>query len=183
MEVAHGPDHLLDLEFAEGTITTSSGQRVYTLPSDFRRFAEKPYFYRNNTNYLMPQFPGGRDNLKISVSNYKTNSGEPAWWYWEPATNKSIGLYSVPDNSYTYTYDYEKSVMVELATDELPFQTKEENYTFCTMASRRFSFMFERADNIQTRLEADAMYNNAKARLKRLMRPTNPPRAYGRAYI
>lgn len=183
IELSAGPEHLLDLEFATGTLTTSNGQRIYSLASNFIRFSEKALFYDASRNYHLPEFPGGRRRLKQAIPNYQSQSGNPNWWYWEPSTNKSVAFYLVPDGTYTLTYDYERSVMVDLATDELPFQTSEEAYTFCTLAARRFKFMFERAENLQVSLPADAIYRHAYSRLRSLLRPTNPPKGYGRVYI
>ncbi len=183
IELSSGPDHLLDLEFNTGTITTSNGVRVYALASGFIRFSEKALFYDSSRNYHIPEWPGGRRRLKQAIPNYQSQSGNPNWWYWEPSTNKSVAFYLVPDSAYTLTYDYEASVMVENATDELPFQVSDEAYTFCTLAARRFKFMFERAENVQMTLRADNMYQNAYGRLRRLLRPTNPPKGYGRVYI
>ena len=175
-------DSMLDLELAEGTLATSAGQRVYNLANDFVRFEGDAYFYKASQNYLIAQYPGGRRQLKSEIYDYKTQSGDPNWWYWEPSSRKKVGFYQVPDAVYNYTYDYQRSVYVSTETDEMPFHTNEEVDAFCQMATRRFKFSFERSDNAQMRLESDVLYQSAKTRLYNLMRPTTPRLNYGRIY-
>lgn len=175
-------DNMLDLELAEGTIATSAGQRVYNLASDFVRFEGDAFFYKAESNFLISQYPGGRRTLKRTIYDYKSQTGDPHWWYWEPSSRKKVGFYQVPDGVYNYTYDYQRSVYVEVETDEMPFHNREEADTFCQMAGRRFKFSFERAENIQVSMQMDALYQNAKARLYNLMRPTTARLNYGRVY-
>ena len=176
-------DSMIDLEFAQGTITTSNGARLYDLPSDFIRFAWDAFFYESSSNNIIPEYPGGQRRLRREIYNYKTQTGSPNWWYWEPSSKKKVGFYQVPNGSYSYTYDYQRSVYVTVEADEMPFHNQEEADTFCHMAGRRFKFLFERAENVQMSLMSDAIYTNSKTRLYNLMRPTTPRRAYGRAYV
>ena len=173
----------IDLEYASSTLTTSNGARVYSMPSDFVRFADYPFFYRGSTNYLIYEYPGGRQRLRREIPNYQSQAGQPNWWYWERAASKKVAFYQVPDGAYTLTFEYQRSVYVSLATDYLPFELQEEADTFCDMASRRFKYMFERADNVQYRLDQDMMYQSARSTLYNLMQPRPPRKTYGRAYV
>lgn len=175
-------ERLIDLELAEGTLTTSNGARVYDLAADFVRFAGTAFFYKSASNRQLFEYPGGRNGLRSSIFDYKTQSGEPNWWYWEPSTKKKVGFYQVPDGAYTYTYDYERSVYVSVAADEIPLHNQEEADTFCQMAARRFKFMYERVENLPQALQSDPIYINAKTRLYNLMNYKQPRRAYGRFY-
>jgi len=176
-------ERLIDLELLEGSITTSSGVRAYALPTNFIRFSEDAFFYRASSNRLVPEYPGGRAKLRREIYDYKTQMGEPNWWYCEPSTQKTVGFFQVPNQAITYTYDYQRSLYVSVAADEMPFHNQEEADSFCQMASRRFKYMFERAENVQVRVENDAIYKSAKTRLYNLFRPTRAPRAYGRMYV
>lgn len=175
-------ERLIDLELAEGTLTTSAGARVYDVASNFIRFAGTAFLYKADANRQIYEYPGGRDGLRSTIFDYKSQSGEPNWWYWEPSSKKRIGLYQVPDKAYTYTYDYERSVYVTVEADEIPMHNQEEADTFCQMAARRFKFLYERVENLPAALQQDPMYTNAKSRLYNLMHPKQPRRAYGRSY-
>ena len=94
-------------------------------------------------------------------------------------------LLSSSDAAYTYSYDYERSVMVEVASDTMPFHNDEENYAFCQMAARRFKFMFEDVKgeaDIRAILESDVSYRRARVRLIAFMRGQNPSRRYRAVY-
>ncbi len=176
-------DSMLDLEFFAATLSTTNGVRVYDLPADFIRFEGDAFFYKSSSNFILTEYPGGRRALKRSIYDYKSQTGDPHWWYWEPSAKKRIGFYQVPNGMYTYDFDYQRSVYVTAEIDELPFHNQEEADTFCQMAGRRFKYLFERAENLQTVLGNDAMYQNAKSRLYNLMRPTPSRQAYGRVFI
>jgi hypothetical protein len=176
-------DQLMPLEFIEGSITTSAGQRVYDLPSGFTRFAGRAFFKKSGVNRLITYYPGGRDRLRETIYDYKTQTGEPNWFYWEHGSRKKVGLYQVPDSAITYTYDYQRSVYVTVEADEMPFHNQEEVDLFCQMATRRFKFLFERPDNVQISLERDMMYRSAKSGLYNLLRPFEPRKSYGKLYL
>ncbi len=176
-------DNLIPLERAEGTITTSAGVRAYALESDFVQFFGHPLLYEASSNRQLFEYPGGEKRLRLEIFDYKTQSGDPNWWYMEDAASKKIAFYQVPNSAKTYTYDYERSVYVEIATDELPFHSKEEAHTFCAMAGRRFKFMFENAQNTELVLSQDPAYQGAKGRLIRLIKGKNPYTSYGKVYL
>lgn len=176
-------NRMIDLEFISASLSLSSGARVYNLPSDFIRFAGDPFFYHANRNYHVYEYPGGRRRLRIEIPNYQTQSGQPNWWYWEPSSRKQVGFYLVPDSAYTLTYEYQRSVHVDMAADELPFHNQEEADAFCQMASRRMKYMYERAEDMQLSLDNDMMYRSAKSRLYNLMNPREPRRAWAKTYV
>lgn len=177
-------ERLVPYEKTSATITLATGTRTYSLATDFVNFYGYPHFYDTEGNRLLPEWPGGQEKLQLEDFQYLTRTGTPSWWYWEPTTSKKVGFYYAPDSSYngkTLTYHYERSVMVSVAADTMPFHNNEENYTFCQLAGRRFKFMFEDVDNkadIQGILDNDVSYRTAKGTLVRLMRGTNPSRNY-----
>jgi len=72
-----------------------------------------------------------------------------------------------------------KSVIVSNTSDTLPFHNNEEAFAFCSMAARRMEAMMKGG---QADLNADPVYNSARARLLNLIRPTNPCNSYGKQY-
>lgn len=177
-------ERLVPYEKTSATITLVSGTRTYSLATDFVNFYGYPHFLYSEGNRVLPEWPGGQEKLQLEDFQYSTRTGTPNWWYWEPTTSKKVGFYYIPDSSYdgkTLTYHYERSVMVSVAADTMPFHNNEENYTFSQMAGRRFKFMYEDVDNkadIQSILENDVSYRTAKGTLIRLIRGTNPSRHY-----
>jgi hypothetical protein len=181
-------DKLLPVEKSSATVTLLTSTRTYTLAADFINFYGHPHFYDATSNRILHMWPGGQENLQIFDFKYLTTEGTPNWWYIEPATSKKVGFYNVPDSSWNnvnLTYHYERSLMVEEATDEMPFHNTEENYTFCALAGRRFKFMFEDVDNkadIQQILDNDVSYRTALGTLMRLIRGVNPPGSWAPVY-
>lgn len=178
-------DQLISYEKTNAaTITLLTGTRTYALATDFVRFfGQSPSFYDSVSNNRIYEYLPGEDILRDVDFNYKTNTGNPVYWYWHDTTTKQVGFYNVPDASYnnrSLEYDYEKSVMVSNSTDTLPFITTEEYYAFITMAARRFRFMV--ADTDLGLLPKDPGYANAKARLANFLRPTNAGHRYGRSF-
>jgi hypothetical protein len=173
---------LLGYEKMSGSISLVQGTRTYALATDFIRFyGENPSFYDATNNVRIYELKGGLDKLRDADYLYATNQGTPQWWYWEPASSYQVGFYNVPDSAYngrSLSYDYEASIMVEVATDVMPIVTTEAFYTFCTCAARRFKQM----DGSLGDLSQDGMWVNSRARLNELMRPTNPSKHYGRKH-
>lgn len=178
-------DRLIGNERTSATLATVSGTRTYQLPTNFVSFYGEPHFYDSANNKQIYEYRGGLDQLQTDVFNYATQTGGPNWWYWEPTTSKTVGFFQVPDGVYTLTYDYERSVLVSVASDTMPFHNDEENFSFCQMVARRFKFMFEDvtgAADIQAVLDKDVSYLRARARLFALMRGQRPSRSYGFVY-
>lgn len=173
-----------------GSITLATNTRTYDLATDFIRFYGVPHFYNAAANRQIYEYRGGLPQLQIDIYNYATQYAAPNWWYYEPvsSTNKKVGFFQVPssnENGQAWTYDYEASVMISLAADNLPFHNNEESYTFTEMAGRRFKFMYEDVKNqadIQGVLDADRTYLSSISTLYALLRGEDAPRSYGTSY-
>ena len=153
------------------------------MASDFVRFFGIPSFYDATAGLRIYEWQGGEEVLQHQDLLYKTTEGAPNFWYWDNTTTKKAAFYNVPNSAYnnrSLAYDYEKSVLVSNATDTMPFHNNEENYSFSSMAARRFFFMKSNQD--LGLLTADATYNNAKSRLYALLRHDNPSKFYGNTY-
>lgn len=178
-------DRLIPSErMTSGMITTVANQRTYSLASDFLRFYGQPHLRHSTT--LIGEWPGGLENLQIQYPNYDTDTGSVNWFYFEPTQTKKIGLFQVPGSSgEIWTYEYQASSIVTLATDFLPFHNDEENFAFTTMAARRFRFSWEDVKNqldIMGVLEKDRTYITAKATLMNLITGKKPTRSYCNYY-
>jgi hypothetical protein len=179
---------LIPYEKTSSTITLATDTRTYALQSDFVNFYGYPHFYDSTSNRLIPEWPGGQEGLQLVDFTYQTRSGTPNWWYWEPTTSKKVGFYNVPDSSFngrSLTYHYEKELVLDEASDTMPFHNSTEANTFCQMAGRRFKFMFEDVDNkmdIQAILDNDVSYKTAMGTLIRLIRGTNAPGYWAHSY-
>lgn len=178
-------DKMIPYELASSTINLVAGTRTYPLASDFIRFYGNAFFYRSASNFELYEYPGGRVALQSEIPNYKTTSGSPINWYWEPASTKQVGFYQVPNGSDTLTYDYEKSVMVSASSDTIPLHNIEEANQFCILSSRRFKVLFEDADKLSdvvAVLDNDQTYRRAKRSLFHLIKGENPPNKYSVTY-
>ena len=182
-------ERLIPYEKTSSTITLANGTRTYALAADFVNFYGDPLFYDSTDNRMIPHYPGGQENLRIADFKYQTASGAPNWWYWEPTTTKKVGFYQVPDATYggrSLSYDYEKEIVLDEASDTMPFHNSTEANTFCQMAGRRFKFMYEDTKNqadIQGILDNDVSYKTSRGTLLRLIRGTNAPGYYAAKYV
>lgn len=175
-------DRLVSYEKASGTLATVNGTRVYAVESDFVRFyGQNPFLYNGTDNIAMYEYNGGVDALRHDILDYKTQSGDPYYWYWEDTTTKKIGLFPVPNSAETWVYDYEKDVSVTASSDTLPFHNEMEAQAFCDMATPHFKLLLTRQDT--GALAQNASYTMAKARLSNLLRPTDPNMRYGTRYV
>jgi hypothetical protein len=172
-------DNVIPYEVTEGTIMAGVGSRVYSLANDFVRFYGRARLYNATANRYLYEFPGGRDALAGEVATYKTASGDPAWWYFEPTTTKKIGFYQVPNTAVTYTYDYEKSVAVSVSSDILPFHSDPEAQAFSQAAGRRFKALFEENPDVDNFIKNDATYTSARSRIWGLLKGRNAYTRYG----
>ena len=176
-------ERLIPYEKTSGTITLLTSTRVYTLASDFVRFFGYASFYDSTDNVRIFEYKGGEALLQQQDYQYKTTEGAPNYWYWDNTTTKKVGFYSVPNSTYnnrSLSYDYEKSILVTNSSDTMPFHNNEENYSFDSMAARRFFFM--KSNQPLGLLTQDATYNNAKSRLYAFLRHDNPSKFYGNTY-
>ena len=176
-------ERLIPYEHTTGTISLVTNTRSYGLASDFIRFFGKPSFYDATDNRRIFQYPGGEQNLMNVDYQYKTNTGTPTSWYYDNTISKKAAFYNVPDSNYngrSLSYDYEKSIMVTNAADDMPFHNPEEFYAFASMAARRLKFLMDEKDTGS--LPNDATYSNAKSRLYDLIRVADPKKTYGKRY-
>lgn len=182
-------DRIIPYEESDGTITTVTDQRAYSLPADFVRFkGDNPFLLKldgsgNSENRTVNHYRGGEEALRRAVLDYREQSGEPTWFYEIEGTTKQIGLYQVPNtnnNGTQYRFPYEKSVYVSVAADTMPFVTQQESDAFSDMAARRFQFLFT-SQPIEG-LERDSVYAAAKTSLMNLVRITYPNNKYGYRY-
>lgn len=163
-----------------GTIATVAGTRVYTLASDFVKFYGKPVLYESTSNLMITEYPGGQEKLRRDIYNYKTEQGQPSWFYFEEGTTKQIGLFQVPNEAKTWTYDYEADVSVTNTSDTLPFHNEQEAQAFCRLASRRFKWLYE--DKDLSTLLTDPERMTAKATLAAMVNGKNPSKQYSAVY-
>ena len=182
-------DRIIPYEEADGTITVSTGTRVYALPADFIRFkGQNPFLLKldgssNSENITVNEYPGGEESLRRGILDYREQPGEPRWFYIIMSSTKQVGLYQVPDssvNGVSYRFPYEKSVYVTVAADTMPFTTQQESDAFSDMAARRFQFLF--TNQPIEGLERDSVYAAGKTNLMNLLRKTNPANGYGYRY-
>lgn len=174
-----------------GSITLATQTRTYNLATDFTAFWGTPHFYRSAENRQIYEYPGGLEKIQTDIYNYATQYGQPNWWYWEPGqtTYKQVGFFLVPssaEDTQVWTYDYNASVLVSVAADELPFHNNEEAYMFTQMASRRFKFMWADTDNkadVQAILNQDVSYKTARANLFTMLRGRSAKNSYGFVYV
>lgn len=177
-------ERMIPYEHTTDTIALVNGTRSYALNSNFIRFFGLPSFYDSTTNIRLYEHPGGEEKLMHQDYHYKTNTGTPVTWYWDNTTTKKVAFYNIPDASYdgrSISYDYEKSVLVSVVSDTMPFHNNEEAYSFVSMAARRFRFMIDQRD--LGLLTEDKTYNNAKSRLYALIKHGDPVGRYGKSYV
>lgn len=172
-----------------GSITLATQSRAYTLATDFIRFYGVPHFYYATGNRQIYEYAGGLESLQIDIYNYATQYGQPNWWYFEPGATDQVGFFQVPsatENGQVWTYDYEGSVLVTVASDTLPFHAVEQDNMFIVMAARRFKYLFEDVQNkadIQAVLDADKTWRASKSALLALIRGRNPAQRYASQYV
>jgi hypothetical protein len=175
----------LAMERANATLSLATGTRTYALNSAFvRLWGDPPFFLDTTQNYRIFEYPGGEDQLRDDIIDYKTQSGAPNYFYFEQTSVKTVAFFPVPDasvNGRSIFYDYEKSVTPVNSTDTLPFQRDDESFAFCEAAGRRFKYLYEGKNDIP--VTKDPVYQEAMAKLLQLMRGKNPSRRYGKDYV
>lgn len=170
-----------------GAITLVAGTAEYDLASDFVRLYGTPHIHNVTANEDIFEYAGGLSRLQVADINYATAQGTPNWFYFSPqsSTYKKVGFYAVPQAAATLQYDYEGSILISTAAQDLPFHNDEESFTFTEMAGRRFKFMWEDVkaeSDIAMILEKDMSYRSARATLYGLLRSANPTNSYGYRY-
>ena len=186
-------DDYLPYEQAEATITTTASTRTYSLAADFVRFADEDPFLLETTsggvseNVFTLEYPGGENQLRRQILDYREQTGDAQWFYGLGGTSKTIGLYPVPESTKYYRYYYEKSVSVTNASDTVPLVTTEEANAFCQMASRRFKYLMlpseDREKIFRGGILRDPIREESRAQLAHLLRFKRPPIRYGRSFL
>lgn len=176
---------LIPAQFSSNTITLVTGTRTYTLPSDYIKLVGDPPFFLDTTqNIQIYEYPGGENQLRIDIYDYRTQSGNPVYFYFETSSAAKVSFFQVPDagaNGRAFTYDYYASENVSASTDPLPLDTVDQQYAFCAMAGRRFKFLFE--GKIDVPVDSDAVYREARARLFNLLGRKKAGTHYGKVYM
>ncbi len=165
-------------------ITLATNTRTYSFPTDFiQMWGDPPFFLDTVQNYMIYQYPGGEDQLRNEIYNYRTQYGAPMSFYFELTTAPKVSFFLVPDasvNGRVLNYDYSASVNVLVEADVIPLATVDQQYAFCDMAERRFKFLFE--GKIDTPIDQDPVYREARARLYALLKGKQPSTHYGSVY-
>ena len=111
----------MPLEVGSTTITLSTGDRDYTLPTDLV-YIKWPL--RNTSNgYLIHEYPGGFNGMLDDQLQPSTFTGRPMYGVIRP-TDGQLYLDRSPtsnDNGLQYTLYYDKSLIKSLASDTMPF--------------------------------------------------------------
>lgn len=184
-------DSIIPYEVTDGNITYVTSQRIYTLPADFIRFADEAPFLleldgsNNSANVYVMLYPGGEEALSHKILDYRSQTGNPTYFYEVKTTTKQIGLFQVPDSSKNGTvtrFRYQKSVYVTSEADTLPFHTTQEAYTFLMMAARLFLLLDAGPIPLGFDLDQDPLYKKSKASLMNLIRIRKPSTSYGHVY-
>lgn len=168
-----------------GSLTLATGTRSYSLATDFIQiWATNPFFFDATLNVQIFEYPGGEEQLRNDILTYRTDPGNPLYFYFELGTTQQASFYPVPNSSVNgkaLTYDYSGSGNVSASTDALPLTTIDQQYAFTEMAARRFKFLFE--GKVDVPMDTDPVYREARSRLFALLKWKQPPRKYGRRYI
>ncbi len=177
----------LDTERGRGSILCVQGNRFYDLPDDFARmYGTDPFLTpSDNVHESVYEFPGGFDDLRDIHREWETQQGRPRFWYFEENDSQiaQIATFPIPDAvtaGVTYTFEYEKTRLLSLAADILPFQNDMQSQAFVSMASRRWKLLAGELQGVS--LDDDAQYNTARAAFIQLQQHRKPPERYGRRY-
>lgn len=169
----------------QASIALATSTRSYSLPAAFiQLWGDPPFFLDTTQNYRVFEYPGGENQLRNDVTTYRTQAGAPIWWYQELGQSQKISFFPVPDasvNGRSLSYDYEASVNVLLSSDTVPLPTVDQQYAFCDMAVRRFKLLFE--GKIDTPVDSDPIYREARARLYALIKGKQAAQRYGAVYV
>jgi hypothetical protein len=107
-------------EQAESTVTLATGTRAYSLATDLVQIR---WPLRDKTNsQFMVEMPGGYDAL-LNLDIAQDDTGLPYYAAIRPTDGK-LHLDRAPtatENGRIYTYQYDKSLLMSLAADTVPF--------------------------------------------------------------
>jgi len=131
-------------------------------------------------------YKGGETQLRADFPRYREDQSTPLYFYPTGGTNKTIGLFPVPDAAKTYRYYYEADVNVTVATDSLPFVTTTEAQVFVRMAARHFKYLKASAaarEGLFPRgIDSDPVILHARSTLMSLLRQLPDNKTYGKRY-
>lgn len=105
---------------AESTITLATGDRSYALAAGLIRL-RWPLIDKTNTQFLS-EYPGGYNGL-LQLDVEQDGTGQPHWAAISPV-NGELFLDRAPtsaENGRVYTYQYDKTLALSVATDTVPF--------------------------------------------------------------
>lgn len=113
-------DEAMANEQAESSFTLVADTRAYTLASDLVQL-RWPLIDKTNSQFIT-EFPGGY-NAMLQLDPEQDDTGLPHWGAIR-ATDGKLYLDRAPtsaDAGKTYTYQYDKSLLMTLLTDTVPF--------------------------------------------------------------
>lgn len=119
-ELYQGSSKSLPFEQAESTITLATGVREYTLATDLIMMIW-PMIDRPNIQYIWEYTQGY--NAMLLLDPQQLFTGIPIYGCISPINGK-LRFDRAPDatvNGNTYTYEYERNLVLSLATDPMPF--------------------------------------------------------------
>lgn len=191
-------DKVFPYEQTQGFITLVSGTRTYSLDSNFIRFLDqKPFLLEvdaatstgTSLNNQLFEWPGGEENLRHQILDYRDTQGAPGWFYRVGGTSNQIGIYPVPDgssNNEIYRYEFERTRTVSVSSDTLPFISTEAANAFVEAASRRFQYMRltpqEQKALFPEGINQDPQIQQARSKVFEFSKITQHANSYGRWY-
>lgn len=113
-------DEALPQQQASSTITLVTGQRNYSLVSNFVRL-HWPLIDHTNAQYIY-EFDGSYDDI-LEIDPEVDNTGTPYWAVIRP-TDGSLYVYPTPtsaENGNIYTYQYDQDTELTAAASTVPF--------------------------------------------------------------
>jgi hypothetical protein len=126
------PDDLPMLQdLTGGSLTTVAGTRTYALDSDARPFYLMEWSFADTSNENRALSWATKEYVQKRDPNYKTNQGQPELIYLDGTT---FGIYPVPDDAYTITYDF-KSPFTRLSGTTDTFLIPDEWLRFVELHS------------------------------------------------
>jgi hypothetical protein len=185
-------DGYLPYEEKTGVVTATTA-RTYDLASDFQTFIELFFDELDDADEAIgtriTKYPGGEKQLRAEFPYYRENTGTPTHFYSTGGTTKSIGLWPVPDSTYSGTelrYYYEADVNVSVETDTVPLTTTTEAQVFVRMCARHFKYLRltpeVREGLFPQGISNDPVILQARSTLLGLINPEPPSRHYGKRY-
>jgi hypothetical protein len=170
---------LLGDEGASATIVLASGEREYTLPSDFERMAGKSRderVWRGATNgLLLTEYPGGYAKMLRDQPVASDYIGDPGHWALSPVDRTKVRLDREAATGATDTYNflYEKrlSLTATMATETLPFSD--------TVADALVPVVAEGWNRIHKKEFDSGLFRTSVGRAARTMTQNQPRVRYG----